>query len=739
MKTLQILPSLEVGGVERGVIDLAKAMTVRGQKTVVISSGGALVQELQRMGVTHYSLPVHEKSLFSLRLVPKITAIIRRENIDLVHARSRVPAWIGWLAARAAGVPFVTTCHGYYSTHLLSRVMGWGKRVIVISNSIGRHMIDDFGVAPERIRLIHRGLDLTQFRPSAGRYDHKPSVYKIINIGRLSPIKGQLEFLKAVHLLKQRVPAIEILIVGSEDKGKSKYTESLKQTLRQLGLESCVRLLGTRRDIPELLANADLLVLATRVPEAFGRVVIEAGAVGTAVLATRVGGVLDVIEDGENGRLVPPGDISAMARAMEEMLTDRKKSKGMALALQEKVHTRFTLDQMMENTLHVYEEVLEEKKIAVIKLGAAGDVILATPSFRMLRRRYPKSFMALIIDKNLAGLVSASGHFDEMVPVDRKKLSQPGYLLKLAKKLRQEGFDIFVDFQNTKWTHLLAFLSGAGQRYGFARGRLSFLLNRPDHSFEAVEPPVKHQFRILSKLGVTAFDDALELIPAEGSEQKAAVWFAGREEITVRTIGLVIGSSPAWPTKRWPAEFFEELAVRLTQRPNVRVVLIGSPEDMSLAEHFRGLEGDKILNLTGQTTLEDLISVIKRLDVLVTGDTAPLHVAAAVRVKIVSLFGPTDPHRHMPPASDAVVPTRRLECQPCYSGRCTNREPLACLRKIPVDEVYDAVLRQLAAVTARGKGAAATSSSREILRSSPMLRHRENIQNLDGSESRPIP
>ncbi len=696
MKTLQLLPSLEVGGVERGVVDLAKSMTARGHKTVVISSGGALVQELQRMGVTHYTLGVHEKSLFALRLVPQIVEIIRRENIDLVHARSRVPAWIAWLAARAAGVPFVTTCHGYYSTHLLSRVMGWGKRVIVISRSVGRHMIDDFGVAPERVRLIHRGLDLTQFRPApSSRPEQKPNVLRILNVGRLSPIKGQLEFLKAVHLLKQRLPALEVLIAGSEHKGKTKYTQSLQQVLRQLGLTSCVRLLGTRRDIPELLASADLLVLSTLVPEAFGRVVIEAGAVGTPVLATRVGGVLDVIEDGENGRLVAPGDIPAMARAMEEMLTDRKKTRSMALALQEKVQAHFTLDQMMENTLRVYEEVLEEKKIVVIKLGAAGDVILVTPSFRMLRRRFPKAFMALVVDKALSGLVSASGHFDEVIPVDRKKMSRPGYLLKLAKKLRQEGFDICVDFQNTKWTHLLAFLAGAGQRYGFARGRMAFLLNRPDRGFDSAEPPVKHQFRLLSKLGVTAYDDSLELIPAEDSEQRAQMWLAAPEGKPPRTIGLVIGSSPAWPTKRWPLEFFEELAERLIRKDATRVVLIGSPEDARLAENFRGLESDKILNLTGQTTLEDLISVVQRLDVLVTGDTAPLHVAAATRVKIVSLFGPTDPRRHMPPAADAVVLARHLACQPCYSGQCKNSEPLACLRKISVEEVYDAVMRQL--------------------------------------------
>ncbi len=419
MKTLQLLPSLEVGGVERGVVDLAKAMAVHGHQTVVISSGGALVQELLRVGVKHYELPIHKKSLLSLKLVPVIAQIIEREQIDLVHARSRVPAWIGWLAARRAGVPFVTTCHGYYAAHFLSRIMGWGKRVIVISRTVGRHMIDDFKVPADRIRLVHRGLDLTQFPYVPGRYDKKPAIFRIINVGRLSPIKGQVEFLKAIHLLKHKLGAIEVLMVGSEGKGKTRYTEQIKETIRQLGLDSEVRLLGTRRDIPELLASADLLVLSTLVPEAFGRVLIEAGAVGTAVMATRVGGVLDVIDHDENGWLVTPRDIEAMAEGMQRLLTDRHCAKRYALSLHEKVRTLFTLEQMTANTLRVYEEVLREKKMLVIKLGAAGDLILATPSFRMLRRRFPHATRVLLSDKNLCGLVAAYGDFDDVISVDR--------------------------------------------------------------------------------------------------------------------------------------------------------------------------------------------------------------------------------------------------------------------------------------------------------------------------------
>ena len=189
MKILQILPALELGGVERGTIDLAKALKARGEGAVVISAGGSLVQELQKEGIPHYSLPVGQKSLLSLSLVPRIAEIIQKERVDIVHARSRVPGWLAWLAARKAGVSFITTCHGYYSHHLLSYVMGWGKRVIVPSQVIARHMIDDFGVSPECITLIPRGVNLAEFPFHPEKYDTlAPKTFRILNVGRFSPI-----------------------------------------------------------------------------------------------------------------------------------------------------------------------------------------------------------------------------------------------------------------------------------------------------------------------------------------------------------------------------------------------------------------------------------------------------------------------------------------------------------------------------------------------------------------------
>ena len=697
MKILQMLPALELGGTERGVVDLARAMKKEGHETVVISSGGALVAELQKTGIPHYGLPVHQKSLTSLLLVDEIVKIIQRERIEIIHARSRVPAWLGWLAARRTGVPFMTTCHGNYSVHPLSFVMGWGKRVIVASHAIGRRMIDEFGVPPDRIRLIPRGVDLSQFPFSLDRFEKKQDLLRIVLIGRFSPNKGQVEFLKAVHLLRSRLTHFEVLIVGSEGKGRHRYTDLMHKTVHQFGLESCVKILPPTRDVVGLLAHADLLVLASLLPEPFGRVIIEAGAVGTPVAATWLGGVLDIIDHDENGLLFPPRNIPAMAKAMYELLTDRDKAKKLAINLRKKVEEKFNLEQMVQKTLEVYQEVRKKKKILVVKLGAMGDLVLIVPSLRMIRSRFPDASISLLVDKKLAPLLASCPYLDDMILVDRKKLSNIFYLFKTARRVRREGFDISVDLHNNKWTHLLAYLGGAVQRFGFARGRWGGLLNRPDKTFEVGDSPVRHQFRILSKMGIQEFDDTLELWPnpeSLASARKTMAILQPQEK--TRFIGFVMGSSPNWPSKRWPAGHFQDLAKRLLEKYDARIVLIGSPDEAPLGEAFHRFGEGKVLDIIGKTGLEDLPAIFKQLHLVVTGDTAPLHVAVAMNVPTLALFGPTDPRRHLPPGKKVAVLSHHLACQPCYEGVCKEKDPQACLVHISVDEAFDNCQRLLA-------------------------------------------
>ncbi|PIU40613.1 MAG: glycosyl transferase, partial [Candidatus Omnitrophica bacterium CG07_land_8_20_14_0_80_50_8] len=219
MNILQILPELKSGGVERGTVDLAEYLHRKGHKSVVVSAGGPLLGDLTSAGITHYALPVHKKSPMAVfRAVRALTKIVRMEHIDILHARSRVPALIAFFVSRSTQVPFVTTCHGFYSRHFLSRLMGWGKRVIVASHIIGKRMRDDFGVPHHKIRFIPRGVNLEEFKWRPFEAEKYKNDVVIGLVGRLTPIKGHPLFLKAMARVTRVFPNIKIQIIGDAPK-----------------------------------------------------------------------------------------------------------------------------------------------------------------------------------------------------------------------------------------------------------------------------------------------------------------------------------------------------------------------------------------------------------------------------------------------------------------------------------------------------------------------------------------
>ena len=391
MNILQILPELNVGGVETGTVDFAKYMIAQGHKSVVVSYGGALVEELEKIGCMHYALPVHKKNLFSmLSSVKQLIVIINKEDIQIVHARSRVPAWIAFFACRKTKAVLVTTCHGYYTSHFFSQAMGFGKRVIAISEVIGRHMVHDFGVPADIVRIIPRSVDLSKFQIK--RADKDANAPKVITmIGRITPLKGHPYFLKAMSQVVRHMPNVRIQIIGDAPPKKKSYKDELIMLSKRLGLASHVEFLGNRRDIPQLLAQSDCLVLSTITQEAFGRVILEAQAAGVPVVATKVGGVVEIIDDGRTGLLVMPKDPEGMSKAIIRILQDPHLSARMVEQSQKRIDERYTIKHMADATLNVYKEVLDSKNILVIKLTALGDVVLITAALKGLRERFPNA------------------------------------------------------------------------------------------------------------------------------------------------------------------------------------------------------------------------------------------------------------------------------------------------------------------------------------------------------------
>ena len=375
MHVLQLVPSLRVGGVERGVLDISKGLIARGHRVSVVSSGGPLVEPLTRLGAAHYQAPVHDKSPVTMwSCVPLVTQIIRSTGVDVVHARSRVPGWIGWCAARRAQRPFVTTAHGFYAPHAASRVMTWGRVVIAPSEALGRYLVETFGLPRERLRVIPRGLDTEAFTLRPPRVVRE-GPWCIGLFGRLSPLKGQEVALRSCAELLRRGRPVVLCLAG--DAPEAPGRRALETAIAGLHLEQAVEWWGVRDDMPAAIADVDVVVMPSTYPESFGRSAIEAQAVGRPVVASRVGALPELIEDGATGLLVPPRDPVALADAVERFLTDAPLRARCVEAARRRVEERWSLDGMVDKTLAVYDECLTRPRILVWKLSALGDVILS--------------------------------------------------------------------------------------------------------------------------------------------------------------------------------------------------------------------------------------------------------------------------------------------------------------------------------------------------------------------------
>lgn len=690
MNVLQILPELKSGGVERGTVDLAKFLKEKGHKAVVVSAGGPLVGDLTAAGVVHYTLPVHKKSPFAIfRSVNALVKIVKREQIDILHARSRVPALVAYWVSRKTHVPFITTCHGFYSKHPLSAVMGWGKFVIVASHVIGRRMRDDFGVPHNKIRMIPRGVNLNEFKT---KETQDPTLKKepVIGIvGRLTPIKGHPLFLKAMARVVRVMPSVKIRIIG--DAPKPQYKEELMLLTRRLGLSHAVEFLGTRYDIPELLSGMSVLAVPSVGEEAFGRVVIEAGACGVPVVATRIGGLVDIIQHEKEGLLVPADDPKMLADAVIRLLKEPALAESLAVSLKRKVEAEFNLELMFQKTLEVYEEALKRKKILVIKLSAVGDVILSIPSIRALKEKFPDAWISVLVGRKSRKIVRNCPYVnDALVYEETPGKNRLFSILRMAKLLAKEDFDIVVDLQNNKTSHLLAFLCGARVRAGHNNRKWSFLLNKKaSDASNAGVSPLEHQFRVLKLLGLENFDKRLELWADKEEEGNVQAFLASQWVAPSQTlVGINPGSSLRWPTKQWGVENFARLCDELA-RKNIRVIVTGTPEDVPLTNELFRLTKNKPINAVGRTSITELSALVRRCQAFVSSDSAPMHVAASVDVPLVAIFGPTDPKRHLVPPSRYQVFWKEIHCSPCYLRSC----PIGhiCMKKIGMQEVLDAV------------------------------------------------
>ncbi len=368
---LQILPALEMGGVERGTVEIAEAVARAGWTSLVASAGGRMVEEVERAGGRYITLPLRAKSPAGiLANAARLSRLIRAEGVDIVHARSRAPAWSAWLAARRTGVRFVTTYHGAYGEELpfkraYNSVMAKGERVIVASRFMADLVINRHRIDPERIRIIPRGVDPAVFDPAAVAPARVARLRAAWNVpeaasvcllpGRLTAWKGQRILLEAAAQLPSE---LHVVLLGA-DQGRRRYTEELRALADRMGLGARVHLPGDCADMPAALLAADIVVHASIEAEAFGRVVIEAQAMCRPVIASDLGGPAETVSDGETGWLVRPRDPAALAARIAAVLAmPEVVRRSVGAAARDDVLARYTTAAMQAATMGEYRTIL---------------------------------------------------------------------------------------------------------------------------------------------------------------------------------------------------------------------------------------------------------------------------------------------------------------------------------------------------------------------------------------------
>tara|TARA_R110001592_G_scaffold29350_7_gene106567 strand:+ start:11708 stop:12907 length:1200 start_codon:yes stop_codon:yes gene_type:complete len=372
---MQIIPELGAGGAEQGCIDIAAAITKAGGKAIVVSNGGYRVTEIERIGAEHIDLPVHSKNpLVMWKNIGRLKKIIKKRGVDVVHARSRAPAWSAWRACNNTNAHFITTCHAPYNIsgeakRLYNGSIANGEIVIAISDYVAQYLQNNYTIDKSRIRTIHRGIPIERFHPAAvtpERMIDLASQWRIPDGANVIMLPGRITRWKGHHILIEAIAKLKrsdifCVMIGS-DQGRTEYREELDAAIREKNLGEKMRIVDQCTDMPAAYMLSTVVISASTDPEGFGRVPVEAQAMGRPIIASDHGGARETILRNKTGWLVPPSDPDALAAAIEEALAlDPTQRAILATRSMAHVIEHFTKEIMAEKTLDIYAELLQHQ------------------------------------------------------------------------------------------------------------------------------------------------------------------------------------------------------------------------------------------------------------------------------------------------------------------------------------------------------------------------------------------
>lgn len=369
---LQVVPALVSGGIERGTLEIAKTLVQNGYKSLVLSSGGPLVDQLVENGSLHIKHDVASKNPFRIwHNAKKIASIVKQHNVDVIHARSRAPAWSCAMASKSTNTKFITTFHGIYNFNNIIKkrynsIMTQGDVVIAVSDFVKNHIIDNYDVDVNKINVIHRGVNHNEFSlqnleehklaSMREKYKVPPNTPILLLPARFTNWKGHMQLLEALEYIKDK----NFYCILAGDLGKHpNFVQRVKDTIIANKMQAKIQIFGNEPDIKSLYGIADIVLSTSIEPEAFGRTIIEAQSMEKLVIASGIGGAAETIENGVTGYHYQPDDTRGLAKVIENgiAMIGTDEAKNITSRARESAIGKFSLDNMLSKVLKLYETI----------------------------------------------------------------------------------------------------------------------------------------------------------------------------------------------------------------------------------------------------------------------------------------------------------------------------------------------------------------------------------------------
>ena len=659
MNILHLLSRSDSYDAVAGALDLISHLENKGCNCVVTSSLNPAILESNRSQIQHYCLPKFESNIKHFFVAyKKLKEIIEVNKIDVVHSYCSVSSWLAFWACRHTDRPLVNTTYDFYPKNFWNYSLMLNKKIIVHNEALGKHLMSNYNLPRERLCFIKQSLDLSNYNFQDVDQRSKTD----FNIGMIAPSQPSKEyeyFLKAMVKVTRIVPPVKIWLISYRSKFRQNIKEDIEVWIRRLGLVNYVKFFDTADLNMSFLSKLNILMFSAFRENATARPILEAQAYGVPVIATRVGGVADIIIDNKTGILVPPQDNSILANTIIKTLKDFSLSRDIAISARKRLEKEFNLENNVSNFIDLYKEVKGKLKILAINVGSIQEVVSSIPALQVIKGRMSNGQITSLVNYRSRSLLRRCPYVDDFIVYDRqsKHKGLAGFMQILSLLIR-ERFDLVFDFDNSFKTHLLSYLSLANKRFGYANNFIHrFLINNGVKRHSKSTSLTGNKLQLLNPLKIEPKDHKIELWPSpediEFAENFLKDSWIGKEKI----VGMDITPRRRFFKNTKAIDYLAYLCDKLANQ-KIRVMLFDTKDDSGMKNQLLKRIKSKPILATGNLSTIQIACLIKKCDLYISLNQESSYLALAMKIPSLILASKINNSDFIKHKNIQVLPTK---------------------------------------------------------------------------------